>query len=342
VSSWEPYRLAIELTTAIDAAAATLWLEPQVSDPREMLVRGFQRMFGKTAGRAAAEVALACDAYPFGGYPRWEINERWDAVSRREAIAPYRAEERYFARLAERARRRHLALPLRASVRFRHYLAARDVLVRQAAQSRRVDLRKFEGILKVGRHAARIMWKRTRDRRGAGPNEAIVSADATRLRAWRRGKHVFGGEWQLCYRVWNFAPAAQLVGIEQQQADGSWKRLQACHTIEFQTGAAQPRSDIVREHAAPVNWDGDLAAPPRLRAFVRGVGEVKIGEIELVSRGRRLRAYGFGRGRWVRLGKPAPQRGWPDLEQSDERGLEWPSEILSGVSDPGYKLFETL
>lgn len=325
VSSWEPYRLAIELTTAIDAAAASLWLEPQVSDPREMLVRGFQRVFGKTEGRAAAEIALACDAYPFSGYPRWEINDRWDTVSRRDAIAPYRAEERYFARLAERARRQHLSLPLRASVRFRHYLAARDGLVRQAAQSGRLDARKFEGVLKLGRHGARVMWKRTRDPRVVGPNEAIVSADAARLRAWRRGERVFGGEWQLCYKVWNFAPAAQLVGLEQQQADGSWKRLQACHTIEFQTRAAQPRSDIVREHAAPVEWNGDFAAPPRLRVFVRGVGEVKIGEVELVGGGRRLRASGFRRGRWVRLGRPAPRGGWPNLEQSDERVLEWPA-----------------
>ena len=39
VSSWEPNRLAIELTTAVDAAAACLWLEPEVSKPREMLTR---------------------------------------------------------------------------------------------------------------------------------------------------------------------------------------------------------------------------------------------------------------------------------------------------------------
>ena len=41
VSSWEPYRLAIELTTAVDAAAASLWLEPEITDTERMLIRGF-------------------------------------------------------------------------------------------------------------------------------------------------------------------------------------------------------------------------------------------------------------------------------------------------------------
>ncbi|MCR6655421.1 MAG: family 20 glycosylhydrolase [Opitutus sp.] len=89
VSSWEPYRLAIELTTAVDAAAACLWLEPEINDPREMLARGFERAFGKK-GRAAARLALAADKYPFGGYPRWQINERWDTASRLEPLANYR------------------------------------------------------------------------------------------------------------------------------------------------------------------------------------------------------------------------------------------------------------
>jgi N-acetyl-beta-hexosaminidase len=309
VSSWEPYRLAIELTTAVDAAAATLWLEPQIDDPREMLARGFERVFGKSRGRAAARIALACDAYPFSGYPRWEINDRWDTVSRREPLAPYRAEERHLAKLARRAQREKLPLPVRASVTFRHYLATRDVLVRKAARSGRIDQTRFQAALKQGWHAARIMWKRTRDPHTISPNEHIVRADADRLRAFLRGEPVFGGEWQLCYKVWNFAPASQLVGVEQQQPDGSWKTLQSCHTIEFQTSAARSRGAFIREHAAPISWNGDPLHPPRLRLFVRGVGQVKVGDIALASAAGKLPARQHRA--WEVIGRPAPQSGWP-------------------------------
>lgn len=311
VSSWEPYRLAIELTTAVDAAAATLWLEPHIDDPGEMLARGFERVFGKAQGRAAARVALACDRYPFSGYPRWEINERWDTVSRRESLALYRAEERHFTKLAHRAVRGNLPLPVRASVTFRHYLAARDVLVRRAAQVRRVDRPRFQAALKQGAHAARIMWKRTRDPRRISPNERIIRDDADRLRAFLRGTPVFGGEWQLCYKVWNSAPATQLVGVEQLQADGSWQTLQSCHTIEFQTSAARPRGRFVREHAAPVSWNGDSQTPPRLRIFVRGIGQVKVGDIALLSPSAEIPARRHRA--WQILGRSSRKSGWPEF-----------------------------
>ncbi len=48
VTSWEANRLAFELTTAVNAAAACLWLEPGIEDPKEMLARGFARTFGRT------------------------------------------------------------------------------------------------------------------------------------------------------------------------------------------------------------------------------------------------------------------------------------------------------
>ena len=319
VSSWEPYRLAIELTTAVDAAAATLWLEPHVDDPREMLARGFERVFGKAQGRASARVALACDAYPFSGYPRWEINDRWDTVSHREPLASYRAEERHFARLAQRALREKLPLPLRSSVAFRHYLAARDVLVRQTARTGHVDTKKFHSALKQGAHAARIMWKRTHDPRVVSPNEQIVRQDAARLRAFLRGEPVFRGKWQLCYKVWNFAPAVQLVGVEQQQPDGSWKTLQSRHTIEFQTSAARPRGNFIREHAAPVAWNGDRNHPPRLRLFVRGIGKVKLGDIALISDTAKISAQ--SRRAWQSLGRAAPKSGWPAFADAATQSL---------------------
>jgi hypothetical protein len=347
VSSWEPYRLAIELTTAIDAAAASLWLEPHVTDPREMLARGFERAFGKSKGRAAARVALACDAYPFSGYPRWEINARWDTASRREPLANYRAEERHFAKLALRAQREKLPAPLRASVEFRHYLAVRDVCVRQMSsagfqpalmKSRQDAGTTLRKAIAGGLRAARTMWTRTRDPLVVSPNEQIVRNDADRLRALRRGEPVFGGPWQLCYKVWNFAPAVQLVGVEQQLPDGTWATRQACHTIEFQSRAARRRSDIVREHAAPIDWDGDLTRLPELRLFLRGVGQVKIGDVALVGADVTLPAEAF-RG-WRILGRRAPTAGMPSLDMAsnaDERNLSFRTTPSRRLSQPGKR-----
>ena len=49
VTSWEANRLAIELTMAVDAAAACLWLDPEIKEPQEMLARGFARVFGRSS-----------------------------------------------------------------------------------------------------------------------------------------------------------------------------------------------------------------------------------------------------------------------------------------------------
>ena len=293
VSSWEPYRLAIELTTAVDAAAATLWLEPEITDSREMLARGFERVFGRN-GRAAAKIALACDRHPFAGYPRWEINDRWEVVSHREPVGPYRREERFFAGLARECAKRSAPAPLRASIEFRHYLAAREVVVRAGGR---------KPPLQSALRAVRTMWRRTRDPKICGPNERMLLEDAKRI-----ADPAIAG-WQLCYKVWNFAPALQIVGVEQRRRDGSWTLRQSCPTIEFQTRAARSRGDFVREHAAPVEWNGDIASPPQLRLMLRGVGEVKVGDIELVGATSGYRPT--LQRRWTKLGRPAPRRGWP-------------------------------
>ena len=158
VTSWEPFRLAIELTTVVDAAAATLWLDPGVKEPREMLARGFARVFGRKTAAKSAAVVLACDEFPFGGYPRWQANERWDTVSRSEPLGAYLREERAIAKLVKRAAK--LPAPLRASVQLRHYLAVRDVFLRRAARgaATAADARKFALALKAGRRAAKEMW----------------------------------------------------------------------------------------------------------------------------------------------------------------------------------------
>ncbi len=315
ITSWEPSRLAMELTTVVDAAAASLWLEPHSTKPEEMLTRGFARVFGRKCARRAAHVALSSDKFPFSGYPRWQVNERWDTVSRRESLKGYHTEVAHFTRLAKASRR--LPTPLRASVEFRHYLAVRDLFVRTAARepaqpsaTLRALTKRYEKALTTGLHAARILWTTTRDRRQYGPNERILANDAARLRAWLRGQPVFGGRWQLCYRVRNIAPAVQLVGVEQQQPDGTWRLLQSCHTIEFQAQAARPDGTLVREHAAPIIWDDQRQTLPQLRFILRGVGQVQLEDIEL-SAGR---AYRRGQSGPRKLGRPVIKRGLPQLD----------------------------
>jgi hypothetical protein len=312
ISSWEPFRLAMELTTVVDAAAATLWLNPGVTDPQEMMTRGFARVFGRSSAKAAARVALASDRYPFGGYPRWEINDSWKTVSRREPLGPFVTEEKFCRRAATV---RPLPAQLRVSLEFRHYLAQRDVFVRRAAQglATAAEGKKFAQALAAGRRAARAMWRFTRDRRKQGANGLILAGDAARLRAWQQGEPVFGGRWQLCYQVHDFAPALHLVAVEQQQPDGSWKIIQTCYTIEFQTRAAQPRGPMVREHAAPLDWAGGDEPLPRLRLVVRGIGQVKVGNVALTDGSTSRVARGLGPRRWRRLGQPAPHAGLPPL-----------------------------
>ena len=148
------------------------------------------------------------------------------------------------------------------------------------------------------------MWDRTRDSRVRGPNEKILGLDAKRL------KQPVPSGWQLCYLVENFAPAAQLVAVEQQGEDGTWKSIQSCHTIEFQSRAAQPRGGLTRAHAAPVQWDGNAEELPKLRFALRGVGAVRLHDVTLSN------GSASWPGRLTRsvLGCAAPRSGFPRID----------------------------
>jgi hypothetical protein len=361
VSSWEPNRLAIELTTAIDAAAACLWLEPHLTEPDKMLARGFERVFGRT-GKSAARVAcgelsrtaLAADKFPFSGYPRWQINDRWDvqaareppAVSNVESAANHVREESALRTLVKSA----AVLPpaLGASLQFRHYLAQRDQFVRAAAESVFLARRhlaagkaplagkvlaqagreatQLEPALKKARRVARTMWRRSRDPKQRGPNEAMLTRDAQRLRAWRawlrraqknpglaNGTTPVCGRWQLQFTVHNFAPALQKIVVEQQNPDGTWKELHSVLTIEFKAAAAQPRARIVREVSVPVG-----AAKARLRIAVRGVGQIAISGVTLTD-GVIARSPARSPKKII-LGLPAPHHGFPAINWEHNGG----------------------
>ena len=134
VTSWEAYRLALETTTVVDAAAANLWLEPDHDDATAMLAGGLERLFNAGKPRELARALLAADEHAFAGYARWQINDRWDVFAGQESLKPYVTEVRFFERLLADAY--HWPAAFAASLAFRHYLARRDVFVRAGPQGR--------------------------------------------------------------------------------------------------------------------------------------------------------------------------------------------------------------
>ncbi|HWA28230.1 MAG TPA: family 20 glycosylhydrolase [Lacunisphaera sp.] len=347
ITSWEAYRLALETTTVVDAAAANLWLQPAQDDATGMLAHGMERVFRSRSSRAQARALLASDAHAFAGYARWEINERWDAQAGEESVKPYLAELAFFERLQAGAYDWPAAFA--ASVAFRIYLAKRDVFVRQAArevfQWRRElakgnrigvaqamalameSVRAFARALKAGRQAARAMWNRTRDRRVRGQNEAILDADAQRLERWKSWLKQGGkdpglamqatplcGSWQLQVTVHNFAPAVQKVVVEQQDPDGSWRVLTSRYTIEFRAYAARRAAKLKRELTVPISEPNQ-----KLRLRVAGTGQVAFSHIIMTDGILRLRPQMRGRLPRTVVGVPAPSLGLPDLAGSNRR-----------------------
>lgn len=338
VTSWEAYRLALETTTVVDAAAANLWLEPDHGDATAMLTHGLERVFGAKAANRQARALLAADTHAFAGYARWQINDRWDTFAGNESLKPYMAEARFFERLLDESY--DWSPPFAASLAFRLYLARRDIFVRSAARAvfkcrkllakdgpaavraelRAMDeaARRFVGDLKAGREAAAAMWRRTRDPERQGQNEILLQRDAQRLEAWRQwlvtvrrqpalvveATPVCGG-WQLQFVVHNLAPAVARVLIEQQEPDGTWREIASRYTIEFRASAARPAARIRREFTVPV--------PSRttpLRLALGGVGQVGISHMILTDGLKTLPETRFRRVRL--LGRTAPKRGLPD------------------------------
>lgn len=345
VTSWEPYRLAIETTTVVDAAASALWREPGIDDDAGMLAHGFARSHPRATAREVrgwARSVLACDAHAFCGYARWEINDRWDGISTRTRFARTADEFRFFARTHRQA----LPAPFDSSLAFRRYLAQRDSFVQEAARGvwrlrrlREKDRQKdfaaelqrlqteataFREAINEGRVAATAMWNGSRNRRSRGQNLLILEADHQRLISWiawlklvRKDPRVVEGgspvtgAWQLQFSVHIFAPALQKVVVEEQSANGDWQTIGTRFTIEFRAEAARPRTRIRREMAVPVT-----RPDATFRIAVRGLGQVIISGVELtngvVVRSPLQEAPSIRK----TLGTPAPLQGFPEIDWS--------------------------
>jgi hypothetical protein len=341
VTSWEANRLALEMTTVVDAAAASLWLDPGLDNETAFLARGFTRVFQGSRGREYARAALSCDSRPFVGYPRWEINEQWDTCVTRRGTARFESERAFFTRLSKET----LPPPFRASIAFRRYIAERDVYVRSASAMvfslrRRLAKRgaadpkvarglglmlghadQFVSTVHEGLAAARELWRLTRDPSLRGPNERIAMADALRLKALRvwivraiasparvASASPVCGAWQLTFDYILSEPALQRIVVESQGEDGVWTPLHARTLIEFMAEAARPATKLRREFSAPVP-----AADTRLRIGVRGIGRVGVTQVELSDGVTRLRPRRWPSSRIHILGTKAPKSGFPDL-----------------------------
>ncbi|MBP6506914.1 MAG: family 20 glycosylhydrolase [Opitutaceae bacterium] len=359
VTSWESSRLALETTTVVDAAAASLWLPPEQPDSCAMLTRGLARVFPRLKPRTAITIAQAClqaDRYAFTGYTRWEINKRWDLAAGSSKLADYIRERRYFQRLITQSRRQKWPESFAASAEFRHYLAQRDVFVRKARATvfelRRLIARRqqsqarrklavaqhgaqaFRVGLKKGLNAAHRMWRRTRAAQPSTPYVPLFRSDRLQLITWQKWllscaqqlsnawqASPVCGRWQLFYDIWNQAPAVQLVAIQQWQ-QSKWLPLKSCHTIEFQAAGAARRSRLIHQHSVPVEWSDTTKTPPRLRMVLRGAGSVSFGQVCLTNGVTRLSLEKPTR-RWQKLGAPAGEQGLPNLGTAFIHEFNW-------------------
>jgi hypothetical protein len=362
VTSWEPNRLAQEMTTVVDAAAASLWLDGDTDDATEMLARGFARAsgLGRVGALSAARAALRCDEHAFAGYARWETNDRWDGcASPQENTARHRASVGVFTRLA----RQPLPPPFVASAKFLRYLVTRDVFVRESARAvfklRRqlapltdksataaqtqfvtyyvtnllAGAAAFAAEIRSGRAAARAMWRRTRDPRATSPNETVLALDATRLGVWRRWLGRVRRRPAAAFEASPFCGCWQLSFTVRNFAPA----LQKIVVEQQQPGgewrelggrfAIEFRAAAARPRASirrefSVPVD-DPTAP--LRVAVRGLGRIGIENISLTDGVTTLRPHGPRR---FILGRPAPRSGWPELlleKNAVERPLNFTS-----------------
>lgn len=346
MTGWEPQRLAFEMPMVVDAAAACLWLNPDIDDHAGMLAKGFERVFGKTGSREAARAALACDEHAFAGYAKWETHDRWDNLAGPEGPARAERSARFFDRLAAKP---NLPEPFAASAALNSYLAAREAFLRHSARAvqklRRAqatgqtqlvtyyvtNLRSLISAsttrLHAARTASRAMWTRTRDPRAQSPYADILARDAARLKTFARWLDAVAknsaraldaspvhGRWQLSFIVHNHAPALQKILVEQQSADGSWQTLAERFTIEFRARAARPRANIRREFSVSV----DSPARP-LRIALRGVGEVAVSHVTFTDGVITLQPRDWPARELRKLGAPAPSSGLPDLHLTSNR-----------------------
>jgi len=341
VTSWEASRLAIDVPTMVDAAAAELWLNPAKTTVPKLLAAGLQRTDPTGNSTHKARALLAADRHAFTGYARGEINKRWSLGADLDDLDQLKTELSFFEDLTAL---HPWPAPLASSLELRHYFAERDHFVGACRQSisrlrrmvskrepvdslvlsLRQDAQRFDRASRRGALASLRMWQLSRRASERSPYDEQFRRDKEQLVAWKKWltavrrspKHAetanpIGGAWQLTYTVLNYAPAVQKVGVEQC-VDGRWCVLKECHTIEFRSSGARPRASIQHRHTAPLIESSGTPESIDLRFTVSGIGSVKIGRVS-ISNG--IETYSARIRGWRTVGGDAPASGWPDLDQ---------------------------
>jgi len=182
VTSWEPSRVAAPVVQAVEAAAAGLWLTPEVKSSESMLAHGFKKVMARDArsARAMAKAALAMDRYAYAGYFRWEIDEDWSFGAARGDGKQLKREAAFFRTLVKRGAKWPRAFA--ASVQLRAYLAERDAFVVNGMNDPKVAKR-LKAMFAPAMRAAREMWLCSRKGSGSSPNLLAIQRDQLRLRA---------------------------------------------------------------------------------------------------------------------------------------------------------------
>ncbi len=356
MTSWEAGGLALETTTVVDAAGASLWLELGTDDNVTMLAHGLERALKAKQARPLARRLLAADEHAFAGYARWQINERWDAFAGAESLKPYEGERRFFGRLqppSPRLRRTgggscNLPEPLAASIAFRACLARRDVFVRQAARDvfkwRRLlakgalklvtyyvtnagrEAVDFGRAIKAGRKAAQAMGKRTRDPHARGRNELLLDADERRLAAWRDWLKHARKRPELIRQATPVCGAWQLQFWVHNFAPAAQKVVveQWQPDGSWRELAARFAIEFRAAAARPsTKLKREFTVPvgspgAKLRIAVRGVGQVAVSHMQLTDgiESHRARAWTLKK----IIGRRAATRGLPEIVREGNTG----------------------
>jgi len=315
ITSWSPVRASIELNCWVDAAAASLWLDSGITSPKEMLKRGFQRVFGKP-GVSFSRTAAAAEKYQYTGYHRWQANGPWGKLASFESLAPWKREQQYFQKLARQAADQKMPVPLTESLKMRSYIAERDLFIREGstllAMARRATARgktfdagqairsiekranELKRFTSTAIKATRTLWKRSRYLDDPNPNLEILKKDIQQIADIRsflatclkNKRHIWEpspllGRWHLLFWVRNFAPALQGTAVKVQQPNGDWETIHSLYSLEFTADAGYSNTNFLRRHSVPLKWNGK--APFRVRIAIHGIGQLEVYGFQLTN-----------------------------------------------------------
>lgn len=314
VTSWAAKRTSAELACIINAAAASLWLEPgRDQDPESFYQQGLKRVYQRVS-KKVGRLLFEAEKFQHAGYYRWQADKNWKALATFATSETLQEEERHFAGLASGSRKCKAPGAIRDSLIIRHYLAARQYFINEGAQrlvsarqathqNRPIvphieQLKHLSGSLlelaNSARSASGRLWRSSRYAGDPDPTAQIIKKEIREFRAFQKyldaalidperlfESSMILGRWHLLFHVRNFAPALQGMAVEEQLSDGSWKPIHNLFSLEFTDEGCWPKTDIVHRHSVPVEWSGRRGL--RLRLGIRGIGQLEISGLKLTN-----------------------------------------------------------